>query len=233
MERSTDTTPSQSKPLFRAIFFDLDDTLIDRTGAYHRYAADFVARQCEGLSASERRALVEEMRTHDASGYRSRDEHCRWIAGRLAPWGVSAESAWEDYLQNIGRFIRPELEVVALIASLREKYKVAAVTNGSKRTQELKMDCANLSNAFETVFISGEIGVEKPASEIFHHALRWAGCRASEVLFVGDDPVNDIEGASGVGMRTCWISRGRSFPSETAQPDWEVASVLDIDAVLL
>jgi putative hydrolase of the HAD superfamily len=231
--RSIDTLPSLNRPALRAILFDLDDTLIDRTGAYHRYAADFVARRCEELSSIEHQAMVEAMCAHDANGYRNRDEHCQWIAEHFEPWGVSPDYAWEDYLENIGRFVQPDFDSIALIASLREKCRVAVVTNGSRRTQELKIACANLDDAFDAVFISGEVGVEKPRPEIFHHALHWTGCSADQVLFVGDDPINDIEGASGVGMKTCWVNHGRSFPPEFAQPDWNISSIREFDTVLL
>ena len=52
------------------------------------------------------------------------------------------------------------------------------------------------------------------------------------VLFVGDNPVTDIDGARAFGMRTAWVSRGRQFPADLRPPDYVVESVLDLAGVL-
>ena len=52
------------------------------------------------------------------------------------------------------------------------------------------------------------------------------------VLFVGDNPVTDIDGARAFGMWTAWVSRGRQFPADLRQPDYVVESVLDLAGVL-
>ena len=53
-----------------------------------------------------------------------------------------------------------------------------------------------------------------------------------DVLFVGDNPVTDIDGARAFGMRTAWVSRGKQFPAELQPPDHVVERVLDLAGVL-
>lgn len=62
-----------------------------------------------------------------------------------------------------------------------------------------------------SVIISSEIGWKKPAREFFDIVCQQTGCRPGEILFVGDDLINDIQGAQQVGMATAWIDR-RSQP---------------------
>lgn len=57
------------------------------------------------------------------------------------------------------------------------------------------------------IIISSEIGWRKPAPEFFDIVCRQTNCRPNEILFVGDDLVNDIHGAERVGMATAWIDR--------------------------
>ncbi len=69
--------------------------------------------------------------------------------------------------------------------------------------------------------ISSEIGWRKPASEFFAHMCRQSVAKAEQILYVGDDPINDYEGASRAGMRSLLfaprgsaaIRPGASLPS--------------------
>lgn len=65
---------------------------------------------------------------------------------------------------------------------------------------------------FELVLASLEEGVEKPDPGLFRIALEKIGVRADEVVHVGDNPVDDVEGAIGVGMRPVLIDRDRLYP---------------------
>ena len=52
------------------------------------------------------------------------------------------------------------------------------------------------------------------------------------VLFVGDNPVTDIDGARAFGMRTAWVTRGRQFPAELHPPDIAIERVTDLRDLL-
>ena len=63
------------------------------------------------------------------------------------------------------------------------------------------------------------MGASKPAPEIFHAALRHARAEPAEAVHVGDHLLDDIEGASGVGMHTIWVNLDRAEPPpEAARP---------------
>lgn len=65
---------------------------------------------------------------------------------------------------------------------------------------------------FEFVLASLEEGVEKPDAGLFQIALAKAGVAPNEVVHVGDNPVDDVEGATAVGMRPVLIDRDRLYP---------------------
>jgi putative hydrolase of the HAD superfamily len=60
---------------------------------------------------------------------------------------------------------------------------------------------------FRSVFVSSELGVDKPNPEIFRRALRLAGREASEVLHVGDDPERDWRAARSAGLTVFELKR--------------------------
>jgi len=72
----------------------------------------------------------------------------------------------------------------------------------------------------------------KPSPAFFNEALRKVGCRADEVLVVGDDVLTDITGASACGMRSVLVETGKGsarYPGELAlQPTWTMPSVASL-----
>ena len=64
-----------------------------------------------------------------------------------------------------------------------------------------------LSDYFETVVASMEIGIEKPDERIFRAALEKLGVLPTEALHVGDNPLDDYRGARGAGMDAVVIDR--------------------------
>jgi putative hydrolase of the HAD superfamily len=62
---------------------------------------------------------------------------------------------------------------------------------------------------FDTILVSDAVGVKKPHPGIFEQALREMGLTAAETIHVGDSQ-EDIEGASGAGIRPVWIDRQRN-----------------------
>lgn len=73
---------------------------------------------------------------------------------------------------------------------------------------------AGIYDRFELVIASLEHGVEKPDPRLFQVVLDHFGVEPSEVLHVGDNPLDDLEGAQGVGMRGVLIDRSLPSPTE-------------------
>jgi len=56
------------------------------------------------------------------------------------------------------------------------------------------------------VIISAEVGWRKPAIEFFRAVCRIVGLTADQILYVGDDPVNDMQGAQSAGLQSLWFN---------------------------
>jgi putative hydrolase of the HAD superfamily len=68
--------------------------------------------------------------------------------------------------------------------------------------------------------ISEEVGVRKPDAKIFELALAGWSIPPASVLFVGDDPVSDIAGATAAGLRTLRVGHEDGIPSILALEQW-------------
>lgn len=86
------------------------------------------------------------------------------------------------------------------LAYLDEKYNLHLISNGFKEACETKLDKSNLNKYFTNVFISEEVGVNKPDPMIFQFAMGKANTQAEQSLMIGDNLDADIRGAINVGM---------------------------------
>ncbi|MBS37911.1 MAG: haloacid dehalogenase [Thiotrichales bacterium] len=117
---------------------------------------------------------------------------------------------------------------IEALASLASNYQVGALTNGNADVHFI-----GIGHWFHFVVNAADAGALKPAPNMFHHALDQAGAKASESVHVGDDPVNDVQGAALVGMKTVWINPDRRpWSHEGPKPDAVVGSVRELDDVL-
>jgi putative hydrolase of the HAD superfamily len=208
----------------RAIFFDLDGTLVDRAGAFERYLA--ALRQRHPRCLADERAL-QMLRALDDEGRRERGSFCRAVVSRLPQLGLSAEQFWEDFAAGLVQAVRPRPAVNQLLAALSGRFRLGVISNGGGQRQRAKLARAGLNGWFAAgeIFISEEVGVEKPDRRIFLFALRQVGLPPEQVLFVGDEPARDVAGAHAAGMPACWVSHGRSYPPVGPAPRLTVERV--------
>jgi putative hydrolase of the HAD superfamily len=203
---------------------DLDDTLVSRRDHFRAWATRFLA--AEGLPAGDLAWLVET----DDDGNVDREHLFGLILERYGLSG-DVETMMRRYHAEFAMSFRCEPEVVAALRRARRAgYKVAIVTNGGSRSQGAKVAAAGLAELVDACCISAEEGVWKPDAALFRIAAERCGAPLDGGWMIGDNPVNDIGGATACGLRTVWMRMGRTWPAEfefapTAQADTFTAAV--------
>ena len=204
----------------RGVFFDLYGTLLiyeDMKSAWRAWLkalhADFyrfglslteetLAQQCDGFfsmaepSDEDNRLTVFELRLRHFTkllGLTIPDGDLRPIADR-------AVGAWQQHLR-----VDPVSRTI--LGTLRRARTLALISNFEhpRHVHGVLAD-HRLSEFFETIVVSGEVGVKKPDPEIFLLALDETGLSPSEVIYIGDT-AEDVEGAESAGITPFLIKR--------------------------
>lgn len=89
---------------------------------------------------------------------------------------------------------------------LQSKYRLHIISNGFKTTTLTKMEVCDLNKYFTNVFISEDIGCNKPDPKIFKEALEIAGAGRAESVMIGDSLEADIYGAMGFGLEAIYFN---------------------------
>jgi putative hydrolase of the HAD superfamily len=94
-----------------------------------------------------------------------------------------------------------DTSLLETIRSLHHHYKTGIISNALSDTRSMIEDRWEMTDAFDAIIISAEVGVMKPDARIFQIALQSLGVLPGEAVFV-DDFANNVEGARAVGMHT-------------------------------
>jgi putative hydrolase of the HAD superfamily len=184
-------------PDLAAVSFDLDYTLAvpDRDRATLLRAAcaavDAPPLSREDYLAAHARHLTGETRTPIFEA----------LLAEAGATDVSAAALARAYRERVTEALRPVPGAESLLATLRDRYRVALLTNGPTRAQRAKLEHLGWTDAFDAVLISGELPAGKPHLRAFaalREALRVPPGRAAHV---GDDPEADVGGAHAAGFR--------------------------------
>jgi putative hydrolase of the HAD superfamily len=122
-----------------------------------------------------------------------RDAYFEAVYGHFAEAGV-----WDAY---------PEVSEV--LSNLYGRFELAVVSNFDGRLRMI-LEHLGVSKYFAHVFLSSELGTDKPDPEIYRRALQFSGKQPQETLHVGDDPERDWQGAAAAGLSIFRLDRPKN-----------------------
>lgn len=215
-----------------AVFFDVDDTLVDY-GATARRALD------EAMAAGDQYELWQQIsEPHFARYYRGEVEFEAMRIERTAAFlralgrdDAAAAGYEQARFDALNRSFTLFDDVLPCLAALRERsVRLGVITNNDGPHQRRKLAMVGLGDVFDVVAISGEVGAGKPDAAIFTHACAALGVRPEEALHIGDRLDADALGAVGAGLRGVWLDRLGAAGDERRVP--VVASLSAVPALV-
>lgn len=210
------------------IFFDMDNTLIDRMEAAkltYRHILKY-----SNIPDEDHDAVFNTMWSLDDNGEYPKSKIFEKIASEY-----HFDNQWVKNMTDLWFATLPEYTIifektVSTLKQLKSRYKIGMITNGSFVMQSRKIEVANFSYLFDAIIISGEHNLAKPQKELFLLACNKIGCLPQEAYFVGDSIKNDIYGSFDVGMSPIYIWRddSRKCPLENIPHIYTIEEVLEV-----
>lgn len=120
-----------------------------------------------------------------------------------------------------------------VLNSLKTKYRLSIISNGTKSSQIVKMNNCHLNDFFEQVVLSDDVDYRKPDRGIFIAAMKRMNVSAPSALMIGDDFNTDVLGAKNSGMQAIWYNiRKEKIPHNPIQADLTIDSLKTLLDVL-
>ena len=132
---------------------------------------------------------------------------------------------------SIGHYFLPGAEEA--VDALSKKYRLFLTSNGTASVQKGRMTSANLYRFFEKVFVSQEIGHNKPAKAYFDACFaQIPDFDPARAMIVGDSLSSDILGGINAGIKTCWVNPAHAEAKKGICPDFEIEALHQLEALL-
>jgi 2-haloacid dehalogenase len=221
------------------LFLDLDDTILD----FHKAERIAICKTIRDFGVEPTEEVLSRYHTINKwhweqleLGKMVREEV---LVGRFAmlfqEFGVAVDAVTvaRTYEKNlsIGHYFLPGAEEA--VDALSKKYRLFLASNGTASVQKGRMTSANLYRFFETVFVSQEIGHNKPSKAYFDACFATiADFDPAMAMIVGDSLSSDILGGINAGIKTCWVNPAHAAPKSGITPDYEIEALHQLPALL-
>lgn len=226
---------------FKAISFDLDDTLYDNHPIIERAEVSFIAylnKKFPELAELTRKQwlLYKKIElknypelVHDVSLARQQT-----VTRIMTIFGIPeykaieyGKQAFAEFLRLRSDFIVPK-ESLVLLEELAIHYPIIAITNGN--VDEFQIQVAD---KFEFVLKAGNGFESKPQGDLFIESARRLDIEVSDILHVGDHLITDVYGAQNNGAQAVWFNpNGQSLTGARLLPAVEISHLDNIYKLL-
>ena len=225
--------------MIEILFLDLDDTILD----FHKAERIALSRTLRSFGADPTETVLNRYHIINKEHWErlERGEITReqTLLGRFhtlfQELGIPAdpEAVAREYEKNlaIGHYFLPGAEEA--VASLSRKYRLYLASNGTASVQKGRLTSANLYRFFREVFVSQEIGYNKPSREYFDACFaRIPDFDRNKAMMVGDSLTSDILGGRNAGLKTCWVNVSHTPGRPDLLPDYEIEALSQLEALL-
>jgi YjjG family noncanonical pyrimidine nucleotidase len=143
-----------------------------------------------------------------------------------------------SYQEKLGSKFFENENSLELCRKLHGRFRQYVVTNGTVTAQRNKLKFSGLGDCMDGVFISDEIGIEKPGIGFFTHAFSEIEAQTGEVLrpgetlIVGDSLTSDMRGGNAAGIRCCWYNPKQLANTAGVRLDYEIRHLWDLEPIL-
>lgn len=218
------------------ILFDADETLFHFDAfkgmqlMFSRKGVEFTSQDFEHYQTVNKPLWVDYQNGAISADDLKHTRFQEW-ADRLGTTTSELNSAFLEAMADICTLLPGAKE---LMEAVHGKAKMGIITNGFTELQAIRLERTGMSQYFEHVVISEQVGFAKPDTAIFSHALEKMGspCK-SKVLMVGDNQHSDILGGLNFGIETCWLNSVGAEADADISPHYTVSSLHELKDILL
>ncbi len=226
--------------MVKFLFLDLDDTILDFKKAEHiavkQVIAQAGAEPTDEVCARYSRINQQHWQMLERGEISREEVLVNRFAVLFQELGCTADARQTarsyERLLGLGHDFLPGAEETVKQV-LFGRYRLFLASNGTASVQDSRLKRAGLYPYFEKVFISQEIGFNKPAREYFDACFAQIdGFQPEQCMMVGDSLTSDILGGMRAGIKTCWINPRHESTSEQICPDYEIECLTELPALL-
>ncbi len=152
----------------------------------------------------------------------------------FARYGIEtdAEAFNDEYQRRLPDTIIFQPHGWEVLNTLSRSYRQYCITNGNLPVQRRKLKESGMDQVFDGVFISDDVGCEKPSKEYFRYVLDSIECEPEECMVIGDSLTSDIRGANNMGIPCIWFNPFHQPIREPFRADFIIEDLNEVVPIL-
>lgn len=225
------------------IFFDLDDTLYDRTQPFINAYADFFS--CTDTEVMKQAYLFctkrgDEVFLPSQRGEITMEEmyiyrYCHGFGDMGITISPEEALRFQQIYKSYQNKITPGDGVISALNYCKNHFEnIGIITNGPIDHQHDKIAALGIGEYFDEnlIIISQQVGIAKPDKRIYQIAEERTKKSSSDIVFVGDDFIRDIEPTAMLGWHSIWLNRHNAQPAKTYPNLLSISTMNELQTVL-
>lgn len=225
--------------MIRGVAFDFDHTLYDRDKTYENMVDSFLKYFSGYLRPGlPRDEVLKVMQDCDRSGIYKAGHWEGIYADTIASGIFDQRPSYEMYYNGfIETHYPPAIvlydDTVDTLVRLRALgYQVAVLTNGPSDYQRDKLCQVGLAQYLDCIVVGGELPHGKPHRTAFEAVCQAMGCAPAQTAYVGDNPVNDVDGARRAGLTPIWMRSVGIWDKRLEPPRYAIDRLRELPSLL-
>lgn len=227
--------------MIEVILWDVDGTLLDfkaaEKAAIQRLFKEFSLGECTDTMIKNYSAINQECWNMLEKG---EIEKQRMLQYRFELFFKSegidtsyAEKFNKKYQHYLGDTIVYKDNSLEIVKSLKGKIPQYMVSNGTRVAQIKKLHLSGLDKLADGIFLSEDVGAEKPNTAFFDKVFATIGeDKREKSIIIGDSIGSDILGGKNAGIKTCWYNPEKKKNTTPHTPDYEIENLNKIYRIL-
>ena len=149
--------------------------------------------------------------------------------------GVEADPVETEnyYRSGLGQGFQVVPGAMGVCRKLKKDYKLYVITNGVTKTQQSRLRGSGFEELMDGIFISDEIGYDKPDVRFFEYVRSHIeGFEKEKALVIGDSLFSDIRGGVDFGLDTCYLNAYHKPNTSEIKPTYEIQDIVELLNIL-
>lgn len=200
----------------QAVLFDLDNTLTHRDQSVQAYSRHLVEHYQNNIQPDALDTVINIIRRIDNGGYPKPELLTHASIAASVGYALQQQLNWNSmpelealiafWFRHFARLAVAMPGAEQLLQQLKsQNFKLGIISNGGHQTRLNILQGLGFLDYFDMVHSSELVGIRKPQPEIFIHTATCLDLAPQQCVFVGDHPINDMQGAQGAGMYALWL----------------------------
>ncbi|MBI5975116.1 HAD family hydrolase [Staphylococcus canis] len=189
----------------KAIIFDLEGTLLDRQKSREKFIEEQYERFHDYLVRVQATDFKKKFIDLDDDEDHDKPDVYKEIIKQFNIDRLSWKDLFYDFEMHFYRYVFPFYDTNYTLKLLNKAgYKIGVIANGKTKIKQYRIYALGIEHYVNHISTSETVGFRKPHPRIYEDILEKLDVKPEEVIYVGDDPLNDVAPARAMGMVSVW-----------------------------